>query len=327
MKVTERPGRHFCVFCAFMKPDWLNTYSLAVTHKVWPVFMLRVRIEVYAVWNGSCLFQHEAINVLLEATELLQASISPWIRRISFKSKSTTSDHIYLLLVMRLYTDFYAHITSKILTIGKLKTWILPTYKRLPILISPLFSPTFPGTFITKNLIKKDPGNLCGLRFHRSSGKPIQIRLMTSGGVVLLRMFWSFCPLRTCWKCFSFSHLCFSVSPSGPRCPLASSSFSSCAPLSTRKPVCSRALACGRWMEVQNAASSSSAIQRSLKSPPPLFRESLWFRLKFFLGNFGWMKKKLLCWKSRCCYLHATMLTPPGVPVAGPPHLDVTVHV
>lgn len=155
MKVTERPGRRVCVFCAFMKPDWLNTHSLAVTHKVWPVFMPRVRIEVYAVWNSSCLFQHEAINVLLGATELLQASISPWIRRISFKSKSTTSDHIYLLLVMCLYTDFYAHITSKILNIGKLKTWILPTYKRLPILISPLFSPTFPGTSLSRIWLKK----------------------------------------------------------------------------------------------------------------------------------------------------------------------------
>lgn len=38
-----------------------------------------------------------------------------------------------------------------------------------------------------------------------------------------------------------------------------------------------------------------------------------------------WEKKKLLWWKRCCCYLHATMLRPPCVPVARPPHLDMTV--
>lgn len=141
------------VLC-FHEARWMKycTYSLGVTHKVWPLFTLRVRIEVYAVWNGFCIFQHEAINVLLEATELLQASISPWIGWISFKGKCTTSDHIYFTLMMRLFAIVYAHVTSKILCIGDWKTWSLPTYKGLPILIS---QPRFQGTFITKNLIKK----------------------------------------------------------------------------------------------------------------------------------------------------------------------------
>lgn len=70
---------HMFGYSAFIKPFWLNTYSLAATHKVWPVFMSKVRIEVYAVWNSLCFSRHEAISVL-KATEQLQASKSPWVR-------------------------------------------------------------------------------------------------------------------------------------------------------------------------------------------------------------------------------------------------------
>lgn len=85
-KVTERLSWRVSVLnCAFLKPDWLNTFSLSVTRKVCPLFMPRVRFEVCAVWNGSWFHQHEAINELCVATEPLRASISPWIRIKSFK--------------------------------------------------------------------------------------------------------------------------------------------------------------------------------------------------------------------------------------------------
>lgn len=188
----------------------------------------RVRFEVYAVWNGLCFFQHEAINVLLEATELLQASISPWIGWKSFKSKCSTSDHIYSLLMTCLFTTFFnAHITSIILCIGIMKTWSLPTCKRLTILVS---QPRFPGTFMTENLIKKIP-IMCVVYVSTAGKTHVLGNILKQGWwrvgrVVPLRMLWSFCPLETCWKWSNISYLCFSVSPGRPCRPLTPSSFS-----------------------------------------------------------------------------------------------------